>query len=58
MNTDRWFYLAVAALIAFVYIFSSYGRDRYIKDGTRVFDKWTGSVAVDGKILPFGRYNP
>ncbi len=42
MNTDRWFYLAVAALITFAYI-ATQCRDRYESTGSlEVVDRWTG----------------
>jgi hypothetical protein len=42
MNTDRWFYLAVAALVTFAYV-STQCRDRYeATSSDEVLDRWTG----------------
>jgi len=53
MNSNRWFILAVAALIVATYV-STQCRDRYFKDGSIILDKWSGESwhTSDGKLRP------
>ena len=53
MNTTRWYILAVAALIAAIYV-STQCRARYVLDDyDQVIDTWTGKVTfVNGELVP------
>jgi hypothetical protein len=59
MNSSRWFYLAVAALVIFAYgvhRFTSQGRYVFKPDTALVLDTWTGTASgvVNGEVYRFG----
>jgi len=58
MNSDRWFFLAIATLVILtfgIYRFTAQGRYVFKTDSALVLDTWTGNASgvTSGKNYPF-----